>query len=98
LESRLDIKICTLHDVQMRTIIDLPEDLHGIVTSLASHTRRSLSQTTVDLIRRGLSASALAPGVDLSARVVVDPATGLAVLQTARVITPEDVNAPEDET
>ena len=40
----------------MRTTVDLPEDLHRIVTSLATHTRRSLSQTAADLMRLGLAA------------------------------------------
>ena len=30
------------HDANMRTTIDLPEDLHRIATSLARHTRRSM--------------------------------------------------------
>lgn len=38
----------------MRTTIDLPEDLHGILSSLAAHSRSSLSHTAADLIRRGL--------------------------------------------
>ena len=78
----------------MRTTIDLPADLHQIVTSLAAHTRRSMSQTAVDLIRRGLalpSRAADAPGFTTSA------ITGLPVLQSPRAITREDVKAVEDD-
>ena len=76
----------------MRTTIDLPLDLHQIVTSLAAHTRRSLSQTASDLIRRGLAGGKAGPS-----GVSVDPVTGLPVLHLSRPITPEDVKALEDE-
>jgi predicted transcriptional regulator len=78
----------------MRTTIDLPDDLHRIVTSLATHTRRSISGAAVDLMRRGLAQPAAA----------IDPATlrfhassGLPVVHLARTVTPEDVAATEDE-
>ena len=78
----------------MRTTIDLPDDLHRIVTSLATHTRSSLSQTAADLIRRGLalpSPNANAPTCTTSS------VTGLPVLHSSRPITPEDVKALDDE-
>jgi negative regulator of replication initiation len=78
----------------MRTTIDLPEDLHRIVTSLATHTRRSLSQTAAELIRRGLDAPARTA---TASAIAVNPATGLPVLHSSRPITPEDVKALEDE-
>ncbi len=78
----------------MRTTVDLPDDLHRIVTSLAMHTRRSLSQTAAELIRRGLEAPAHAAE---AAVVVTNPTTGLPVLRSSRPITPEDVKALEDE-
>ena len=81
-------------DALMRTTIDLPEDLHRIVTSLATHRRSSLSQTAADLIRRGLALpgrAADAPAFTTSA------ATGLPVLHLSRPITPDDVRALEDE-
>jgi hypothetical protein len=80
----------------MRTTIDLPEDLHGIVTSLAAHTRRSLSQTAVELMRRGLAAPASAP-VKARTKVFRHPGTGLPVVRMSRPITPEDVMALDDE-
>jgi negative regulator of replication initiation len=79
----------------MRTTVDLPEDLHRIVTSLASHTRRSLSQTAADLMRRGLAVPARTRASSSSVRV--DAKTGLPVLHGPRAITPEDVKALEDE-
>jgi hypothetical protein len=79
----------------MRTTVDLPEDLHRIVTSLATHTRRSFSQTAADLMRQGLAApsrsSSAASAVRMNAK------TGLPVLHGSRAITPEDVKALEDE-
>jgi hypothetical protein len=83
------------HDASMRTTVDLPEDLHRIVTSLAIHTRRSLSQTAADLMRRGLVTPARTAAKDSAVRV--DAKTGLPVLRGSRAITPEDVKALEDE-
>lgn len=79
----------------MRTTVDLPEDLHRIVSSIALHTQRSLSQTAADLMRRGLSAQA--SGADLSGRLTIHPRTGLPVVRSTRTITPEDVRALDDE-
>lgn len=45
----------------MRTTIDLPEELHRIATGLARHTGRSLSQTVVKLMERGLEQRSAAP-------------------------------------
>ena len=80
----------------MRTTLDLPDELHRIVTSLALHTQRSLSQTAADLMRRGL----FAPMDTQNGKPgwVVNPATGLPLLNTARTITPEDVKAVDDAT
>jgi len=39
-----------------RTILDIPDDLHRIATSLARHTKRSLGETVAELMRRGLEA------------------------------------------
>ncbi len=78
----------------MRTTIDLPDDLHRIVTSLATHTRSSLSQTAADLIRRGLAL----PGRDTKAPAIATSSmTGLPVLHSPRLITPEDLKALDDE-
>lgn len=79
----------------MRTTVDLPEDLHRIVSGIALHTQRSLSQTASDLMRRGLAAQV---NVDHAAsRVEIHPRTGLPVVRATRTITPEDVRALEDE-
>lgn len=94
LDFSLDIVIQVHQDAKMRTTIDLPDDLHRIVTSLATHTRSSLSQTAADLIRRGLAL----PTRDADAPAVSTHAvTGLPVLQSSRSITPEDVKALDDE-
>ena len=39
----------------MRTTIDLPEDLHELAKRIARDTSRTLSETVVDLVRRGLA-------------------------------------------
>jgi hypothetical protein len=78
----------------MRTTVDLPEDLHRIISSLALHTQRSLSQTASELIRRGLSSQTVAPG---EAAFTVNAKTRLPVVSSSRAITPEDVKALEDE-
>ena len=78
----------------MRTTLDLPEDLHRIVTSLAMHRRSTLSQTAAELMRRGLDL----PTRDSTAPAVLKHAiTGLPVLRSTRAITPEDVKALDDE-
>jgi predicted transcriptional regulator len=79
----------------MRTTVDLPEELHAVLTSLATHTRRSLSQTAVELLERGLKAQ---QGVGArSAAPRVDAKTGLPVVRSGRPITPEDIKALEDQ-
>jgi predicted transcriptional regulator len=84
------------HDAVMRTTVDLPADLHRIVSSLAVHTRRSLSSTAVDLIRRGLAASTSG---EVESRAVVSRSTqtGLPTVRLPRTVTPEDVKVLEDE-
>ncbi|MBL0087868.1 MAG: antitoxin [Ideonella sp.] len=78
----------------MRTTIDLPDDLHRIVASLAVHSRSSLSHTAAELIRRGL---ALPARPATAPAFATSPITGLPVLKSKRTITPEDVKALEDE-
>jgi hypothetical protein len=82
------------HDAMMRTTLDLPEDLHRIVTALAAHTRSSLSHTATQLMLRGLELPATPkkePGFTLH------PVTGLPIVRLNRPITPDDVKALEDE-
>ena len=92
--NSLDIMLRQHQDAPMRTTIDLPDDLHRIVTSLATHTRSSLSHTAADLIRRGLAL----PARDAEAPAfTTHSVTGLPVLHSPRPITPEDVKALDDE-
>jgi plasmid stability protein len=78
----------------MRTTIDLPDDLHQAVTSIAAHSRRSMNQTVADLIRRGL---APLPGpLDAAAALAalrVGERTGLPLIRSPRPVTAEDVRA-----
>lgn len=81
----------------MRTTIDLPADLHRVVTSIAAHTRRSMNQTVADLIRRGLEPRGDATGAEIRSPMKLDPLTGLPVIRSSRPVTADDVRALEDD-
>lgn len=74
----------------MRTTIDLPDDLHKQAVAIARDTRRSLSETVADLMRRGL-------GPESPADISVDQRTGLPLVFVGTVVTSEDVRSLEDE-
>ncbi|MDG4826798.1 antitoxin [Asanoa sp. WMMD1127] len=73
----------------MRTTIDLPDDLHQLALSIARDTRRSLSETVADLMRRGL-------GQGEAQEVSRSPVTGLPVIRLGFPITSENVRSMED--
>ena len=83
----------------MRTTIDLPDDLHHAVNSIAMHARKSMNQTVAELIRRGLAlapnAGEKAPAADSGLRI--DKASGLPLIRSPRPVSSEDVRALEDE-
>ena len=81
----------------MRTTIDLPDDLHQAVTSIAAHTRRSMNQTVADLIRRGLAPAGPAADAAAQAAFGLHAASGLPQIRSARPVTAEDVRALDDE-
>ncbi len=81
----------------MRTTIDLPADLHHVVSSIASHTRRSMNQTVADLIRRGLAQAPAGLAAAQGSALHIDALTGLPVIRSPRPVTPEDVRALEDD-
>lgn len=83
----------------MRTTIDIPEELRRITMSLANHTGRTLSQTVVALIERGLAAPPAAHEASPAAAPAWrrHPATGLPVARSRRTVTPEDVGEADDE-
>jgi predicted transcriptional regulator len=83
------------HDVMMlesdvRTTIDLPNDLHKQAQAIARDTHQSLSATVVGLIRRGLSAGS-------TTAISTDTRTGLPLVNVGTVVTSEDVRSLEDE-
>ena len=80
-----------MYDVVMRTTVDLPDDLHRAVTSLARDRGQSLSQTVSELMRR-----ALRPDTE-GERVGVDATTGLPVVCLGTPVTTEMVRAAVDE-
>jgi Arc/MetJ family transcription regulator len=76
--------------MQMRTTIDLPEDLHKQAVAIARDTSRTLSETVAFLMRRGL-------GQSQAAEVSQSGRTGLPVVHLGTVITTEDVRALDDD-
>jgi hypothetical protein len=81
----------------MRTTLDLPEDLHGIATSLARHGRRSLGQVVAELMRRGLEAQGALWVAESAPPYHLHPDTGLPVVRSRRPVTDDDVRALDDE-
>ena len=79
----------------MRTTVDLPQDLHRVLQALATSSRKSFSQTAVELLQRGLQvgAGASVPAALGPARSAV---TGLPLVAMPRPVTPEDVRALDD--
>jgi hypothetical protein len=75
---------------EMRTTIDLPDDLHRRARSIARDTSRSLSATVADLMRRGLG-EARPSAPRRSER------TGLPVVRLGTTVTSEDLQALEDD-
>jgi hypothetical protein len=73
----------------VRTTIDLPEDLHRQALSIARDTSRTLSETVVELMRRGL-------GHGQPQEISRSPVTGLPVIHLGTPITTEDVRTLED--
>lgn len=84
------------HDAAMRTTVDIPEDLHHIALGLSRDTGRSLSQTVVFLMRRGLATSDRVTEPPPPA-YAVDPSTGLPFVRSSRPVTSEDVRSLEDD-
>lgn len=74
----------------MRTTIDLPEDLHRVLTAVAHDQGRTLSQAVSAMLRQTLMP-------EDPMRVDIDPRTGLPVVTLGRVVTQEDVRSLEDE-
>jgi outer membrane lipopolysaccharide assembly protein LptE/RlpB len=74
----------------MRTTIDLPDDLHQVLLSVARDEGRTLNQVVAQLLRRTLTPGG-SPVVDNDRR------TGLPVIRIGRVITSDDVRSIEDE-
>jgi PIN domain nuclease of toxin-antitoxin system len=78
------------YDAEVRTTIDLPDDLHRQAVSIARDTSRTLSETVADLMRRGL-------GLGESAAISRSERTGLPVVHLGTVITTDDVRALDDD-
>jgi len=80
------------YDADMRTTIDLPDDLHRIASSIARDQGTTLSAAVADLLRR-----ALGQGRSSGPEVVADPDTGMRVLRLGYPVTIDDVRALDDE-
>jgi hypothetical protein len=82
---------CISHyDVEMRTTLDLPDDLHDLLSAVAHDQRRTLSQTASSLLRKALIADDAAPRIDR------DPRSGMPVYHVGRIVTSEDVRSLDD--
>jgi hypothetical protein len=95
-ENHLAINSSLHHDAVMRTTIDLPAELHGVLTSLATSNGKTLSQTAVSLMQRGLEAQ-VSGTARIRAAKGVSAATGLPLVRFPRAISAHDVRALEDE-
>lgn len=78
------------YDLDMRTTIDLPEDLHKQAQSLARDTSTTMSEIVAELMRRGL-------GQGREPDVSYDPSTRLPMVSFGGVMTTEDVRSLEDD-
>lgn len=74
----------------MRTTVDIPDDLHDLLLSVAHDRRQSLSQTVASLLRTSL----MPAGPAMYERV---GRSGLPVVRLGRVVTGEDVRSLDDE-
>jgi hypothetical protein len=74
----------------VRTTVDLPDDLHQMVTAVARYEGKSMSRAIADLLRRQLAPPAGPP-------ISTDDRTGFRVVRLGRPITSEDVRSLEDE-
>jgi hypothetical protein len=97
LSDAFDILMRLHHDAGMRTTIDLPDDLHRIIISLSTHTRRSLSATAAELLRRGLEQGGVSSHDAAGRRLRLNSVTGLPLVALGRPVTTEDVKSLEDE-
>jgi len=80
----------TQYDAVMRTTIDLPDDLHQIVSAVARDRHQTLSQTVSDLLRRAFRTNPDAP-------LETDHRTGLPTVRLGHPVTSEDVRRLEDD-
>lgn len=79
----------------MRTTVDLPDDLHQMLRSLAHERDSSLSRTVTDLLRERLGGgAATAPGPRY---VGPNDRSGLPTWTVGRMVTSEDVRSLDDE-
>lgn len=74
----------------MRTTIDLPEDLHRLARAVARDEGRTLSETVVRLLRRGL-------GQDSAGAMAAPDAVGLPAVRVGRPLSSGDVRSLDDE-
>jgi predicted transcriptional regulator len=75
----------------MRTTINVPDDLHRRVVSLAKDTDKTLSEAFVDLVRRGLGEQ------KTRLDITIDRETGLPQVSLGAIVTTDDVRAALDD-
>ena len=82
------ILTCRCQDEGVRTMIDLPDDLHEQALAIARQTSRTLSETVADLMRRGLNQGG-------AGEITPSTVTGLPVVRLGRTVTTEDIRELE---
>ena len=75
----------------MRTTVNLPDDLHRRIVSVAKDMNKTMSEALVDILRRGLGQ----PVSKLA--ITVDAETGLPQLELGEVVTTDEVRSLIDE-
>ena len=77
----------------VRTTVDLPDDVLERVRSIAADRRTSVSKVIADFVSRAVNPPSAPPGDRLS----VDPRTGLKVLDLGRLVTMDEVRQAMDD-
>jgi plasmid stability protein len=92
--SAVDSKLGNQQNGDMKTTLDLPDDLVKLVKLRALQEGRKLKDAAADLLRKGLAAANQAPE-DASPVVARDKETGLPLIQCKQAASPQDELTPE---
>jgi plasmid stability protein len=91
----VDRKLGNQQNGDMKTTLDLPDDLVKLVKLRALQEGRKLKDAAADLLRKGLAAAANQAPDDASPVVARDKETGLPLIQCKQAASPQDEITPE---